>query len=321
MKQHVKVAGLCLIAIFAINATASVTASAAPEKPYWDQCSKTTKAKEGWYTTNVCKEKVKELKEQGEFEKVEIEPGTCVLTQELKTGAWNDAKCEKANEKHEGEFEWVVAKHKFTSKQIGESILETEKNKIKCTEGTNEGEKTGPQHFVVTIRFKKCKVREGIFEGACGNQPGAKSEEIVTSKLEGTLVYSPKGTTKPAALLTVKAKGENFASFECEVLGVKAIITVDGGPTQTEVAEEAISGSCILAKLSPANEFTKTGKLVFEQTGAAQELKEFEFHKKVGGKCELEIQVEKEGKKEKKIKGWEKTTDEVTFEDATNVIA
>lgn len=132
--QRIRPLGLALVAVFAISAVASASASAA--LPEFVHCVKQTTKKFEW-TEKECK--TKSGNKTGEFEKEAVKAG--------------------------------VGKLKFTSTS-GKGTLETKGGaKVTCTSDTDKGELTGAKEAKkVVVTFKGCetlglKCQTGVVEG------------------------------------------------------------------------------------------------------------------------------------------------------------
>jgi hypothetical protein len=151
------------------------------------------------------------------------------------------------------EFSKSGVKFKATS---GAGKLLTEAgHEVSCSSDEvkeTEGEVTGAKTTKATVRFKGCKAL-GLF--SCQTS-GAASGEII-SETVGLLVYTNSSKKEVAELLSPKS-GTVFAKFSCEGLET---ITVEGN---------------VLGAATPVNTKSKSGKLVFTQSGGKQSPSEYE---------------------------------------------
>jgi hypothetical protein len=298
--KHLKIAGLCLVALIALSAVVTATVSARPTKPYWDQCARSQAAEKGRWEDNLCS-KVNANEKLNIWNKVEIEGvegKRCSETQELKTGFWEDAGCTKALVG--GEFVKVEQFHKFTSTSgPGQLRIPGLKQTYECQSDTDEGQFTNAKHIWVQFRFHECKLKGTVVP--CST-PGAAKEEVVTNRLVGWQIYlTIKGTKPPVGVFfepekpaTEFTKGE----FECNGGAIKI-----KGP---------ITG-CLAGEVKPVNEMTKTPELRFteEKTKERQNPNEIEYEGKVKT-CELLFAA-----KPMVLIG----SDEIKTEDAVQIIA
>ncbi len=242
--RHVRMLGLCLVAVFAVAAVAATSASALPE---WGQCY----AKEGGkYANSNCTTKAK--KGAGTFEwrkgaevsaeqkKFEGAGGLGILDAEYKI-----CSSEKVRKPHcnAGEEENV-----FLGKPLA----------IECESETNHGEASGSKNIAnVAVTFRGCKL--------LGSSPCSNTEhegEIHVNALKGELGYINKSSKDVGVLLEPAVKHGRFAQFGC--LGGQ-ITTVVGVGNKTEGAAyspESTGGyDGIISPITPVNtmstEFTQ----------------------------------------------------------------
>lgn len=181
--RRIRIAGLCLIAALAMSALAAASASATA--PEIGRCIKKAKAEGKGFTS---------------------------------------ANCTVAGEGTKAKYEWLPGpgKGKFTStggvgvlSTVGGSTVEckTESSAGEYKPGGNNKEETG-----VIVTFTGCK-SAGL---ACTSK-GAKSGELVTNELEGTVGWENKALKKTALeLFPAKSVTSGFfIEFECVGLLVK----------------------------------------------------------------------------------------------------
>jgi hypothetical protein len=201
--RRIRIAGLCLVAVFAIGAVSATGASAFGEPPEVGRCLK--KAGGDW-KDGGCKTPAK----VGE-EKFEWYPGY------------------KAN-KH-GE-EKLIVKPKFTSKSKPETVIQLEttgagnpgkvKSVVKCTSQTSTGEVTGPKTNVATnVDFKGCE-SSGL---KCKSSKGGEIEgEIKVNDLEGLIGIEKLGETHAKDKVANRYRpigGGHFVDFACGGIAVE----------------------------------------------------------------------------------------------------
>jgi hypothetical protein len=304
--KHLKIAGLCLVAVFIINAAMTAVASASPTKPYWDQCSRTDSKGEGEWTNFECNVKAEAGK--GEWAKVEVETETkqCVTVQVEKTGRWK-AGCTEL----EKEGAWVKAKpqRQFTSTSGVSELVTAAGTKVICKTDTNQGEITGPHHIYVIIHFKGCK--SNVLERKC-KSANAAAEEITTKPLKGWLFYIKSTAPVEVGMWLAANSGTLFAEFECGGITNK-VFSIE----HIAEAEEPATGSCVAGKITnKLNEMLHTGSLAFEGTAANQSIEKFEYE---GKKLHCHLEAEVFGVKERATQITKEDT--ILWEDDMDLIA
>jgi hypothetical protein len=208
MLRHVRILGLCLLAVFATGALAAASASAegGPEggTPGYAKCVKAAKNAEkkytGEYSEKECKTKASPAK-TGKYELETVESGKFAGKSKATT----------------------LTTH--TTKGVAVTVV--------CKKDKNTGQIVSENEVVVeTITFEDCLVN-GEKAHPCGN---VAPETIETNLLEGLLVWLNEEKTEAGILLA----GEHFAKFKCgseevEVDGaVEGTATIGGkGPTIT----------------------------------------------------------------------------------------
>jgi hypothetical protein len=196
--MRLKIMGLCLVAVFAMAAVASASASAA--EPAFFSCQKlTSKPFTGKYTDKKCsKEATTKEVEEGKKNKYELVEGD-VLGKEFK------GKGGKAT-LHTPAVGGIVECKSFADKG-------------KITSGKHEANVTST-FTACTSLGKKC------------TSPGAKAGSIVTKKLEGDLGYI--NAAKHEVGVDLKAEGGTIlAEFNCEGLEIVVTGSVIGKITPT----------------------------------------------------------------------------------------
>lgn len=272
--KPIKIAGLCLVAVFVMSSVVT-TASAAPTKPYWDQCSAVVNEGEGQWLNNLCNEKAAAGKSKWAKVEIETETKQCVEVQEGEVSSWI-AGCAATGTG----FVKVKQHHKFTSTSgpselLIENSMTSKFKPVKCKSDTNTGEVIGPKHVIVTVHFKGCESEVKEVRTPC-KSTGAAAEEIVTKPLLGWLFYI-KSTSPVEVGLWLKAnEGKVFAEFECAAQKV-IVRSIE----KTSEAEEPATGTCIAGKVSsPLNKMEKQGSLAFEGTVTNQAIEKFEYEGK-----------------------------------------
>ncbi len=226
--RHVRMLGVCLVAVCAIAALASASASAA--LPEWGKCVK-----------------------------VPVEVKGKVKTK----GKYTNANC---TEKGTGEYEFLkgtegTAGTEFTAVQTSEKaeLETTEGIKVECTSTVAHGSLSGTKEVSgVEVTFEGCKLPllsftcEGFFEEHYPNKYIYNEGEIITRRLKGGLGYvSGKGSTEPSVGLALLPEEKNglFAEFVCgtENSGVGVLVVRVGAK------EKKGGGDSIISPIGPVN--------------------------------------------------------------------
>jgi len=218
--RHVRMLGLCLVAVFALAAMAASSALAGPQ---WVKCEKVGPG-HNYSGPNCTKSEKAKPKGSGEYELYkgkEIEAkrvaagkspgvpftghnegsggllsGSLELCEteggEWPTSPWTRKHCEEANpNRGRGANGWVTAS-------------------VECHAESSSGEAAGTSEVKkVHVKFTGCNLFETI---PCDN---TGPEEINTSELKGKLGYINKAAKEVGVLLEPVAKHGAFATFEC----------------------------------------------------------------------------------------------------------
>jgi hypothetical protein len=195
-----------------------------------------------------------------------------------------------------GSGDWYELVTGFTSTSEADHLV-AGSNKVNCTKDTDEGY-IGSKKTIeeVLVAFTGCKLE--LLSIACSSK-GAKTEEIMTAKLKGTLGYINK-STKLVGIKLEPESGSEFTAGEIECLGTKVKVT--GG---------------LIADAKPVNTKTTTGTLEFKASGSKQadELIEIE------GKDETGIKLKASVNGEPAIEASEETTDSLSFTKEVELMA
>lgn len=249
--RHLKVLGLCLVAMFAVAAL--VASSATAGLPEFGQCN----AKEGGKYANAgCTKKAK--KGTGAFEWVKA----TALSEAAKTLRKNESVVDPGILRGD----YIVCSPNRT-RQAGscESHGEVEEGGELETECENEfhhGKIVGTKEVKVGVAFIGCKALGSI---PCSNGP--IEGEIITNSLGGYLGYINKAAKEVGLLLTPEKKHGTFASFNC---GGVVAITVGQGDKEEGTAYKESNGSenkggndSIISPITPVNEMSAEFKQVY----------------------------------------------------------
>jgi hypothetical protein len=236
--KHIRIIGLCLVAVFAIAAAAASTASAGV--PEFGQCfakaggkfansNCTTKAAKGTGTFEW--RKLPEVKESKRFTGA---GGTGVLS---------------------GRYEACVRGNKdaaCSEEQLEKEEAQVLEASVECERETASGEETGTKEVKnVAVKFVGCKL--------FGSTPCSNSSvegEINVNALKGKLGYIDKATKEVGVQLEPVTKKGEFAKFVCAGF-ITTVVGVDAN-SKTE-ALPAYSGTGrdgIISPITPVNQMT-----------------------------------------------------------------
>jgi hypothetical protein len=245
--RHLRMVGLCLVAVFAIAAVAATSASALPE---WGQCY----AKEGTgkYLKNcVTKATTKTLPAA----KYEWRKGTEVAKKHFEGGnvgsggvlAGEYIGCAtEAGDVYRGPETACESKGGVKNVLLGKPIS------VECESEHNAGEAAGAKEVKnVSVVFRGCKALGSI---PCSNTPNVG--EIQVNPLKGALGYINKSKKEVGVLLEPFVKHGEFAKFNCG----GSIATVVGVGNEKEGAayspEKTGGYDGIISPITPVNTMT-----------------------------------------------------------------
>jgi hypothetical protein len=239
--RHIRYAGLCLVALVALAATSTATASAAEPAIY--QCGHAAKNSEkkytGKYTGKHCgasEKATKAQEEEGKKNKYELEE-------------WNEgSKTEKTGK--EGKVKAFKGKGAVADLEI-QGV-----GGITCTKSADSGYFTGPKTVgKINVTFTGCVLLTHPCEST--SPKASKSGEILTHTLAGTVGYISKAKDEVGVELTPET-GLYEAELHCGELKLR------------------VSGTVIGLVEPPYNVFTNKTTLLFEQSGGVQRPDELE---------------------------------------------
>lgn len=312
-----------VMAVFAISAVASASASAAT-------CYKVAPGETGHWLTNACNT-TGATKEYVLVEKIETDLGSGVLCAKVIAGEPSAYKNNTCTEKEAGTGKYtkvlenaneqqqfvnsagteVVGKKGFTSKS-STSTLKAGTNTVTCTSDTDKGELLGKESVQkVVVTFTGCKVK-------ATNKKGEKVEcpisskgiantkgEIVTASLKGELGESAESATGVVLLLEPES-GITFVTLNATVT--------------CETPETKINGQ-VAGEVTPLG-LGLTDKVVFANKIKSLE-RSFELHCAGGVECTAgkEDQVVKPRIEAFGVTATFETTDENRFEQEVRVLA
>ncbi len=261
--RHVRILGLCLVAVLAIAAVATSSASALPE---WGKC---VAQPGGKYTDSNCTTKGKggsfEWKKGKTLAPVpftgEGVGGGGVLYTAFSECAGGTYNSKKVSNKKCIEGGGKVNEFNETSEAF----------KVECEKENATGEASGSKEVKnVSVTFKGCTLF-GAFP--CQNE-GAAEGEVKTNALKGSLGYINKAAKEVGVLLEPVKKHGTFAEFECAV-GVGIVTTVGVGNTKQGAAysPESHGGyDGIISPVTPVNEMTNEYTQVYTVNGKTQNI-------------------------------------------------
>jgi hypothetical protein len=242
--KHIRMAGLCLVVVFAIASVAAVSASAA--SPEWGQC--VAKPGTGKYEDKNCaiKGKGKTAKKEYEWEK-----GSAGIKDKAFRGEGGAGSlvahlvyCEEGLKRVPGECKPEEEREEVTTT-------------VECSSALGSGELKGKAEVTgVEVFFKGCSI-EGVL--GCSNVENQSNheKEIEVNSLIGKLgLISAKDDEVGLLLTPAKKKGE-FASFDCG--GLVTVHVGEGTTTEGSAYSPGETGKPtgndgIIAPISPVNQ-------------------------------------------------------------------
>ncbi len=286
--RHLRMVGLCLIAVFALAAITAGSASA--KSPEWGKCEAQVGGK---YADGNCQTKASKGAGAFEWHKGASLPNV-PFTGESQGG---------------GGVLWGG----FLECRHGPPLTKTPPSRSKCEEGGGEvvsngalpiecekenatGEAAGKSGIAnVHVTFKGCALNGNI---PCHNE-GAAEGEIKTNPLKGSLGVINKEAKEIGALLEPAVKHGAFATFTCSG---NIIIRVGVGNTKEGAywtPENKGGNDQVISPITPINEMTNK----FTQVYSLEEASDTEFWNrpvsfegKKRSSLEVTLNVENEGK-------------------------
>jgi hypothetical protein len=256
--RHLRMIGLCLVAVFAIASVAATSASALPE---WGQCYVQAKH-EGKYTDKNCTVKAKKVSEKftGEFEwrkSTEVkskgfngEGGTGILTTTFII-------CEPNPKRVPG----TCASKGETEEKLGPISVE-------CGTEVAFGEASGTKEVRnVAVTFNGCKL---FGTSTCSNTP--TEGEIRVNALKGTLGYISKSKKEVGVLLEPVIKKGEFAKFTCASVNLSTTVGVGNATEGCAYPLPACGGDGIISPITPVNQMTAALTQVYAINGSEENI-------------------------------------------------
>ncbi len=247
--RHVRMLGLCLVAVLAVAAVVATSASA--KSPEWGQCYAKAKGK---YADSNCQTKAK--KGAGTFE---WRKGTQVANTGFNgaggTGILTSTfiLCEPAAKREPG-----------TCAEKGQEEVKFGPITVECTSESSHGETTGKNGVKnIDVKFNGCVALGSI---PCSNT--TTEGEIVTNILKGELGYINKGSKEVGVDLNPNTKNGEFAKFSCAI-GLTTVVGVGNKKEGTAYPGKG-GGDGIISPITPVNQMTNE----FTQTYVINEQEE-----------------------------------------------
>ncbi len=253
--RHVRMLGLCLVAICALAAYAVSSASALPE---WGKCEAKAKGK---YANSNCTTKAKKGSGAFEWTKGKKLPNDH-FTGSNPVGGSGGVLYSRWVECDEGTNEKRLESRKKCEEGGGKVVSSIEAY-IECESEQNIGETHSTKEVInVRVAFKGCKALGTI---PCSNT--ATEGEIAVNPLKGELGYINKAEHKVGVLLTPqKAKGD-FAEFNCEGLGISLVVGVGNKKEGAWYSPESHGGyDGIISPITPVNQMGTETEQVYTVT-------------------------------------------------------
>jgi hypothetical protein len=251
--RHLRMVGVCLVAIFAVAAFASSSAMALPE---WGKCEAKAGGK---YSDGNCQTKAKKGTGTFEWKKGATLKNIPFSGHNIGSGGVLSTKLRICGEK-ENPSAMIYGQHTTRKKceEAGgvDSLIESVS--IECESESNIGEATGKNGLTkVQVKFTGCKIF-GVLPCQNGNEG-----EINVNTLKGSLGYINKAEKKVGVLLEPAKKHGDFASFTC--FGQLSIVVGVGNAKEgANYLPESKGGyDGIISPITPVNTMTSEYTQVF----------------------------------------------------------
>jgi hypothetical protein len=243
--RHVRMLGLCLVAVLAVGAYAVSSASALE----WGKCENVGSG--GNYTGPNCTkaEKAKpkgsgsyEWRKASEVAAKRVAEGKSANVpfsgENVGSGGVLTTIYRECNVSYGGGFSVRETRQGCTEAGYSEKVFsEGETTNVECAKENNTGETEGKNGVAnVKVVFKGCVLYGSI---PC-NSAGAEEGEIHTSTLKGKLGYISKSAKEVGVLLEPVAHHGAFAEFEC----ASGFITISVGVGNKKEGAEYTSSGC-----------------------------------------------------------------------------
>jgi hypothetical protein len=247
--RHVRMLGLCLVAVLALGAYAVSSASALPE---WGKC--VAKAG-GKYTDSNCTTKGKGG--SYEWEKGKTLSPVKFTGHNVGSGGVLQAAVRYCARIEGNGAEWRTETRKACAEKKGWKEYKGEENgasEIECEAESSSGEAVGAKSIAnVNVTFKGC----ALFGAFPCNSTGLKEGEIKTSLLKGSLGYINKSKKEVGVLLEPATKHGHFADFAC-IEGIQVDSVGVGNSKEGAAFEPENKGGNdqVISPIVPINQMT-----------------------------------------------------------------
>ncbi len=248
--KRIRIVGLCLAAVFAIGAMASVSSASAAT---FQRCVKV--GKKGFYNAGCTEKNEKKGKPKGAYELKAVEQCEFVG----KKGFYSDSACTVLDEK-KGKPKGTYEKRStvpFTASGPNGKLATPAfgPNDVECTASTTTGEITGPKTEKSSVLFTGCTL-EGKTCTSSALLPGGEGQnaplgDIKTNELESKLLEAPEkgagylhetpGAGKVWSEVISIEKAPYSAEFICETTPSPAILHTVGNLSGEDATVGALS--------------------------------------------------------------------------------
>jgi hypothetical protein len=194
--KRIRIAGLCLVAVFALSAAVAASASATA-MPTYKVCKKVA-AKTGKFGSKTC--------------------STAGGKEDYELAAWNEGK--EATPKYKDSNGKSVLKLYVP----GLGVVGT----TECAKAKGTGTIEGPSEGSTTVTFEKCT---SSGEVCTSDQVGEKKGDITTSLLTALLILVSKSPVVVAARVGPMPPATTSATFKCGAKTIETVGNADGAVT------------------------------------------------------------------------------------------
>jgi hypothetical protein len=259
--RHVRMLGVCLVAVLALGAY--VVSSASAGSPEWGKCEAKVGGK---YKDANCQEKAKKGEGAYEWKKGASLPNVPFTGESQGGGGVLWALNYACQEGGNGNVLLGPIGHPLSKPQCeakGDQAVENGDLAIECEKENAIGEASGKSSFVnVHVTFKGCRLYGG--SPCTGEIAGEEEGEINTNALKGSLGVLNKGTKEVGAVLEPAKKHGAFASFTCGGGANHATVGVGNSKDGSYWTPESKGGlDQIISPITPVNQMTTTFTQVY----------------------------------------------------------
>jgi len=269
--RHVRMLGLCLVAMLAIGVYAVSSASALPE---WGKCEAKAGGK---YSDSNCTVKAKKGAGAYEWKKGSTLPNVPFTSHNIGGGGVLSTivyDCKKPAPEEE-----LISGRltRAACKQKGGTIRSNSTSHVfvECESNSATGEQHGSKQVEnVNVVFRGCKAFGSL---PCKSE-GAAEEEVRTNTLKGELGYLNKAEKRVGTLLTPVKKHGTFAEFACAGGALTTVVGVGNDKQGAFYLTSGCYGECasaqpneekdggydgIIAPITPVNTMTSAYTLKY----------------------------------------------------------